>query len=106
MKQKPTYVGIDVAKAQVDVAVRPTGQRWVVSYNETGVGELVSQMKGLDPALVLLEASGGLELPLVAALAVAALPVVVVNPRQVRDFARATGTLAKTDALDATILQY
>ena len=106
MKQKSTYVGIDVTKAQVDVAVRPTGQRWVVSYNETGVGELVSQMKGLDPALVLLEASGGLELPLVAALAVAALPVVVVNPRQVRDFARATGTLAKTDALDATILQY
>ena len=106
MKQKSTYVGIDVTKAQVDVAVRPTGQRWVVSYNETGVGELVSQMKGLDPALVLLEASGGLELPLVAALAVAALPVVVVNPRQVRDFARATGTLAKTDALDATILQH
>ena len=106
MEQKPTYVGIDVAKAQVDVAVRPTGQRWVVSYDETGVGELVSQMKGLDPALVLLEASGGLELPLVAALAVAALPVVVVNPRQVRDFARATGTLAKTDALDAAILAH
>ena len=106
MEQKPTYVGIDVAKAQVDVAVRPTGQRWVVSYDETGVGELVSQMKGLDPALVLLEASGGLELPLVAALAAAALPVVVVNPRQVRDFARATGTLAKTDALDAAILAH
>ena len=106
MEQKPTYVGIDVAKAQVDVAVRPTGQRWVVSYDETGVGELVSQMKGLDPALVLLEASGGLELPLVAALAVAALPVVVVNPRQIRDFARATGTLAKTDALDAAILAH
>ena len=51
MEQKPTYVGIDVATAQVDVAVRPTGQRWVVSYGETGVGELVSQMKGLDPAL-------------------------------------------------------
>ena len=63
-------------------------------------------MKGLDPALVLLEASGGLELPLVAALAAAALPVVVVNPRQVRDFARATGTLAKTDALDAAILAH
>ena len=106
MEQKPTYVGIDVANAQVDVAVRPTGQRWVVSYDETGVGELVSQMKGLDPTLLLLEASGGLELPLVAALAVAALPVVVVNPRQVRDFARATGTLAKTDALDAAILAH
>ena len=98
--------GIDVAKAQVDVAVRPTGQRWVVSFDETGVGELVSQMEDLSPALVLLEASGGLELPLVAALAAAALPVVVVNPRQVRDFARATGTLAKTDALDAAVLAH
>ena len=104
MEQEGIYVGIDVAKAQVDVAVRPTGQRWVVSFDETGVGELVSQMEDLSPALVLLEASGGLELPLVAALAAAALPVVVVNPRQVRDFARATGTLAKTDALDAAVL--
>ena len=106
MEQEATYVGIDVAKAQVDVAVRPTGQRWVVSYDETGVGELVAQLEALDPALVLLEASGGLELPLVAALAAAALPVVVVNPRQVRDFARATGTLAKTDALDAAVLAH
>ena len=106
MEQESTYVGIDVSKAQVDVAVRPTGQRWVVSYDETGVGEVVSQTKGLGPALVLLEASGGLELPLVAALAAAALPVVVVNPRQVRDFAKATGTLAKTDALDAAVLAH
>ena len=106
MEQEGIYVGIDVAKAQVDVAVRPTGQRWVVSFDETGVGELVSQMEDLSPALVLLEASGGLELPLVAALAAAALPVVVVNLRQVRDFARATGTLAKTDALDAAVLAH
>ena len=76
MEQKQTYVGIDVSKAQVDVAVRPTGQRWVVSYDETGLGELVSQLEDLGPALVLLEASGGLELPLVAAMAAAALPVV------------------------------
>ena len=67
MKQEPTYVGIDVANAQVDIAVRPTGQRWVVSYEDTGVGELVFQMEYLDPALVLLEAPGGLGLPLVAA---------------------------------------
>ena len=106
MEQKQTYVGIDVSKAQVDVAVRPTGQRWVVSYDETGLGELVSQMEDLGPSLVLMEASGGLELPLVAALAAAALPVVVVNPRQVRDFARATGTLARTDALDASVLAH
>ena len=106
MEGEPRFVGIDVSKAQVDVAVRPTGQRWVVSYDETGIKELVSQMVDLGPAMVLLEATGGLELPLVAALAAAALPVVVVNPRQVRDFARATGTLAKTDALDAAVLAH
>ncbi len=106
MEGEPRYVGIDVSKAQVDVAIRPTGQRWVVSYDETGIKELVSQMVGLGPALVLLEATGGLELPLVAALAAAALPVVVVNPRQVRDFARATGTLAKTASLDAAVLAH
>ena len=106
MEGEPRFVGIDVSKAQVDVAVRPTGQRWVVSYDETGIKELVSQMVDLCPAMVLLEATGGLELPLVAALAAAALPVVVVNPRQVRDFARATGTLAKTDALDAAVLAH
>ena len=98
MEGEPRYIGIDVSKAQVDVAVRPTGQRWVVSYDGTGIEELVVQLVDQGAALVLLEASGGLELPLVAALAAAALPVVVVNPRQVRDFARATGTLAKTDA--------
>ena len=106
MEGEPRYVGIDVSKERVDVAVRPTGQRWAASYNETGVGELVSQIVDLGPAMVLLEATGGLELPLVAALAAAALPVVVVNPRQVRDFARATGTLAKTDSLDAAVLAH
>ena len=106
MEQAPTYVGIDVAKAKVDVAVRPTGRRWTTPYDERGVRELVSQMEEMSPALVVSEASGGLELPLVAALAAAGLPVVVVNPRQVRDFARATGTLAKTDALDAAVLAH
>ena len=91
MEQAPRYVGIDVAKAKVDVAVRPTDRKWAISYDESGVRELISQMEEMSPALVVLEASGGLELPLVAALAAAALPVVVVNPRQVRDFARATG---------------
>ena len=106
MKQESTYVGIDVAKAQVDVAVRPTGQTWTITYDDAGIQELVSQLKTLEPALVLLEATGGLELPMVVALATAALPVVVVNPRQVRDFAKATGTLAKTDTLDAAVLAH
>ena len=106
MEGEARFVGIDVSKAQLDVAVRPTGQRWVVSYDQTGIEGLIPQIMDLEPALVLLEATGGLELPLVAALAAAALPVVVVNPRQVRDFARATGTLAKTDTLDAGVLAH
>ena len=84
MEQEVTYVGIDVAKAQLDVAVRPTDDRWEIPRDEAGIRKLVSQMKTLEPVMVLLEASGGLELPLVAALAAEAVPVVVVNPRQVR----------------------
>ena len=106
MEQEVTYVGVDVAKAQLDVAVRPTGDRWEVSRDEAGVHQLVSCLKALEPVMVLLEASGGLELPVVAALAAEAVPVAVVNPRQVRDFARATGKLAKTDALDAAVLAH
>ena len=101
MEQEETYVGIDVAKAQVDVAIRPADDRWRVSHDEAGIRQRVSRLKTLEPVMVLLEASGGLELPLVAALAAEAVPVVVVNPRQVRDFAKATGKLAKTDSLDA-----
>ena len=96
MDRQKTYV----AKTGLDVAVCPTDERCKIPSDEAGVRQLVSCLKTLGPAIVLLEASGGLELPLVAALAVEELPVVVVNPRQVRDFARATGRLAKTDALD------
>ena len=106
MDRQETYVGIDVAKAGMDVAARPSDERWSISNDETGIRQPVSRLKTLEPAIVVLEASGGLELPLVAALAVEAMPVVVVNPRQVRDFARATGKLAKTDTLDAAVLAY
>ena len=106
MEQEATYVGIDVSKARVDVAVRPTGDTWEVSHDESGVHQLVSRLKALAPVMVLLEASGGIELSFVAALAAEAVPVVVVNPRQVRDFAKATGKLAKTDALDAEVLAH
>ena len=106
MAGEARFVGIDVSKAQLDVAVRPTGKRWTLPYDQTGIEGLIPQIVDLEPALVLLEATGGLELPLVAALAAAALPVVVVNPRQVRDFAKATGTLAKTDTLDAGVLAH
>ena len=106
MSQEPVYIGIDVSKDQVDVAVRPTGRSWSVQYDGTGVDELVANLNRLDPAAVITESTGGLELPLVAALAAASLPVVVVNPRQVRDFAKSTGQLAKTDRLDAQVLAH
>ncbi len=106
MEQEATYVGIDVSKHRPDVAARPSGDVWEVQYDESGIEELVLSLKSLNPAMVLLEASGGLELRLVSALAVASLPVVVINPRQARDFARATGKLAKTDSLDAKVLAH
>jgi transposase len=103
--ESPThFVGIDVAKARLDVAVRPSGDQWAVPNDETGIGQLVTRLQELAPSLVVLEATGGLEIPLAAALAIAGLPLAVVNPRQVRDFAKAVGKLAKTDALDAQLL--
>ena len=106
MQQEATYVGIDVAKEMLDVALRPTGERWRVEHDAAGLEQLLARLQAQAPALIVLEATGGLELELVAALAAAALPVVVVNPRQTRDFARATGRLAKTDALDAAVLAH
>jgi transposase len=99
------FVGMDVSKAQVDVALRPAG-RFAVSNDETGVARLVEQLRAVAPTLIVLEATGGWELPVAGALAAAGLSVVVVNPRQIRDFAKATGQLAKTDALDAQVLAH
>ena len=104
MVDVPCFMGIDVAKAQLDIAVRPSGERWAVPNNTDGVATLVEQVQALHPTLMVLEATGGLERAATAALATAGLPVVVVNPRQARDCARATGQLAKTDALDARAL--
>src|SRR5437763_4185273 len=106
MSDVPCFVGIDVAKAQLDIAVRPSGERWVVSNDAGGVVTLVERLQALHPTLIVLEATGGLERAATVALATAGLPVVVVNPRQARDFARATGQLAKTDALDARALAH
>jgi transposase len=106
MVDVPCFMGIDVAKAQLDIAVRPSGERWAVPNNTDGVATLVEQVQALHPTLIVLEAPGGLERAATAALATAGLPVVVVNPRQARDFARATGQLAKTDALDARALAH
>jgi transposase len=98
------FVGIDVAKAELVVAVRPSGVTWTVGNDEPGRRALVERLQRERPQLLVLEATGGYELPAVVALVAAGLPVVVVNPRQIRDFARSTGQLAKTDGLDAAVL--
>lgn len=95
------FVGIDVARDRLDIHVRPSEESFTLGNDEAGHRELVRRLHGLGPGLIVLEATGGYEVPLTAALASAGLPVVVANPRQIRDFARATGKLAKTDALDA-----
>ena len=100
------FVGIDVSKAKLDVAVRPSEECWDTSNNPERIDDLVAKLEGLRPVLVVLEASGGYERPVVAALAASGLPVAVVNPRQARDFAKATGKLAKTDKLDAQALAH
>jgi transposase len=101
MDQPPVFVGIDVSKDRLDVHVRPSGDAFAVARNGKGLDSLVARLAALTPALVVLEATGGFEITVAAALAAAGLPLVVVNPRQIRDFARAIGRLAKTDALDA-----
>ena len=106
MKEDLTYVGIDIAKERVDVAIRPSGWSWSLPYDDTEMEELVRQLQEVMPAAIILEATSGVELPLAAALAAASLPVAVVNPRQVRDFAKSTGQLAKTDRLDARVLAH
>jgi len=98
------FVGIDVSKARLDVAVRPSNGSYTIEHSIKGLAELVRRLQELRPTLIVLEASGGLERSLTIALAEQALPVVVVNARQARDFAKATGRLAKSDSLDAKVL--
>jgi transposase len=104
METAPLCVGIDVAKDQLDVAIGASGEAWSVPNDDEGIRLLVEDLRGRSCDLIVLEATGGFEIAVVVALAAAGLPVVVANPRQVRNFARATGQLAKTDRLDARIL--
>jgi transposase len=97
------FVGIDVSLTRLDIALRP-GASSSHPHDEATIITVVEQLRALSPTLIVLEATGGMEIPLTSALATAELPVVVVNPRQVRDFAKASGRLAKTDALDAQVL--
>ena len=104
MSTATVFVGIDVAKAHLDIAVRPAGTHWRVPNDDPGIAALLERLQALAPALVVLEATGGHEIPVASTLAGAGLSVAVVNPRQVRQFARAVGQLAKTDILDAHLL--
>jgi transposase len=100
------FVGIDVAKDRLDVHVRPGGESFVVARDGEGIEELAKRLNAVTPALIVLEATGGFETVVAAGLAAAGLPVAVVNPRQIRDFARATARLAKTDTLDAAVIAH
>ncbi len=104
MEVTSEIIGIDVSKARLDVAMYPSGKRQSIANNKTEIKELVKGLAKVQARLIVLEASGGLERQVTRALASAELPVVVVNPRQVRDFAKATGQLAKTDSIDAWVL--
>lgn len=105
MEPTVRFVGIDVAGAHVDVCVRPEGHARRFE-REGELEQLIDYLKPLEPTLIVMEATGGLEVPVAAALATAGLPVAVVNPRQARDFGKATGKLAKTDAIDAAVLAH
>ena len=104
MEGKSPSVGIDVSKATLDLSLYPSGKSWQAEHSPAGMSALAEELVALEPAVVVVEATGGLEVALAVALGSAGLPVTVVNPRHVRDFARATGRLAKTDKLDAQVL--
>lgn len=105
-KAVESFVGIDVSKAWLDVAVHEQAEVWRTANEEAGIGKLVERLKACRPERIVVEPTGGFETLLVAELAQAGLPIVVVNAKRVRDFARATGQLAKTDKLDAKVLAH
>ena len=100
------FIRIDVSKDRLDICVRPSGETFVVTRDDEGLERLVERLRALAPALVTLEATGGYETVVASALAAEHLPLAVVNPRQIRDFARSTGKLAKTDRLDAAAIAH
>jgi transposase len=102
----PVFVGVDVSKHRLDIHLRPSGEGFTLDHDDGSVAALIERLGALTPALIVLEATGGMEVRLGAALAAAGLPVAIVNPRQVRAFARAMGRLAKTDRLDAAVIAH
>jgi transposase len=106
MHSEPVFVGIDVSKDQLDIAIRPGKDRFRESNNDSGIQALIAHLLSLKPQLILLEATGGYEILAAASLRQAGLPAHIINPRQVRDFARSSGKLAKTDTIDAAVLAH
>jgi transposase len=104
--QEKVFVGVDVSKDRLDVALRPVGQVFAFPNDHLGIEKLVQKVAEVNPCLIVLEATGGYELALTAALMRAGMPAVMINPRQSRDFAKATGKLAKTDKIDANTLAH
>ena len=98
------FVGIDVSKGMLDLSIDPAGETLHIEYNDTGISQVVKRLAALTPTLIVMEATGGLEMRLACELAAKNLPVAIINPRQARDFAKATGQLAKTDLVDAGVL--
>jgi transposase len=106
MEKEMVYIGIDISQDNLDIADYPDEQIWKHKNSHGGIAKTVAKLKGLNPKLIVMEATGGLETPLRQALDQAGLPVAVINPRRIRDFARSMGILAKTDKLDAKIMAY
>lgn len=106
MNTQAPFVGIDISKDRLDVAVRPLGTAESYPYTDQGIDRLIQALASLKPQLIVLEATGGYETGVIAALVHARLPVVLINPRQSREFAKATGKLAKTDRIDAMVLAH
>ena len=104
MTETEVFVGIDVSKARLDVAVLPNEMTWSTTNDDDGISGLVSKLREQAPHLVLLEATGGLERRVLARLVGAGIPAMAINPRNVRDFAKSLGKLAKTDRIDAIVL--
>jgi transposase len=104
MDDSKAFVGIDVSKSELEIGILPDSKTWKTSNDQKGLSELVKSLRDLSPAVIVMEATGGLQMPAAGMLGAAGLPVVVVNPRQVRHFAKALGILAKTDRIDALVL--
>jgi len=101
---KKVFIGIDIAKDKIDISILPSGECWTAGITPTALSETIDRLTALKPTNIVMEATGGYETRFAASLATAGLPVAIVNPRQIRDFARALGILAKTDAIDAQVI--